>query len=60
VSQANAIMRMLPQSYAILVDKVIRTKRIVKRSFTLNSKSYKTFDSFEEPSLQHMVGQSIY
>lgn len=42
VSQANAIMKILPKSYSIHVDRTIKSKRAIKRKFTLDTKNYRS------------------
>jgi len=41
VSQANAISRILAKGYSIHIERAIKGKRIVKKKFTLDTKSYK-------------------
>lgn len=39
VTQANAISRLLPKSYSIHVDRNIKQKRAIKRTFTVDCNS---------------------
>ena len=53
-SQANAIMAMLPKNYSIHVDRSVKHKRTVKRTFTLDSKS-KEIKEAEDSNFENNV-----
>lgn len=54
VSQANAIMKMLPKNYSIHVDRTIKQKRTIKRTFTVDSKS-KEIREVEDSNFENHV-----